>query len=93
MESPEPGDLECLQENPAFWNNRFSHRSQDLPDLAKPPGVLTVVHVILRQRGRVVEVGGVPPELSGFGVVHGDGVLWRTHGSPLPKGPRHLLRC
>lgn len=64
------------KQDPAFPLERaLSPGSQGPPSLAQPPGVLTVVHVVLGQRGCVVEVGGVPPELSGFGVVHGDGVF------------------
>lgn len=37
---------------------------------------LTVFGVVVRQRGGVVEVGGIPAELSTLGVVHGDSVLW-----------------
>ena len=36
---------------------------------------LTVFGVIIRKGGGVVRIGGIPAQLSAFGVIHSDGVL------------------
>jgi hypothetical protein len=59
-------------------NNLVSH-IHSLPSLSLSRDIkacLTVSGVVVRQRGGVVEVGGIPAELSTLGVVHGDSVLW-----------------
>ena len=76
----------ALREIPAFGSAGFPPVTCTQTALQSHPGALTVVPVVLRQRGCVVKVGGVPPELSRFAVIHGDGVLWRTHTSLLPAG-------
>ena len=77
-ESPKSGDQEGLKRKFGFLEPSFPIGPRCPPDLAVPgrrAGLLTVVPTVLGQRGRVVEVGGVPAQLAGLGVVHGDGVL------------------
>lgn len=38
---------------------------------------LTVFGVIIRKRGGIVRIGGIPAQLSALCVVHGDGVFYR----------------
>lgn len=84
--------IKGYKKNPAFWRSFLYVEGASPFEGVLSSGTLTVVHVILGQWGCIVKIGGIPTELSGLGVIHGDGVFWKIQINWYHEGAVQLTK-